>query len=47
MHYAVSCVVNFYNAGVVTPDRRIGSRHLHVPQLHIGMSALYISFSLR
>jgi hypothetical protein len=24
--YAISCVVNFYNAGVVTRDRRIGSR---------------------
>jgi hypothetical protein len=23
--YAVSCVVNFYNAGVVTRGRRIGS----------------------
>jgi hypothetical protein len=25
MRYAISCVVNFYNAGVVTRDRRIGS----------------------
>jgi hypothetical protein len=24
-NYAISCVVNFYNAGVVTRDRRIGS----------------------
>jgi hypothetical protein len=26
MYYAVSCVVNFYNAGVVTRGRKIGSR---------------------
>jgi hypothetical protein len=24
--YSISCVVNFYNAGVVTRDRGIGSR---------------------
>jgi hypothetical protein len=26
MRYAISFVVNFYNAGVVTRDRRIGSK---------------------
>jgi hypothetical protein len=25
--YAISCVANFYNAGIVTDDRRIGSRN--------------------
>jgi hypothetical protein len=25
MSHAIGCVVNFYNAGVVTRDRRIGS----------------------
>jgi hypothetical protein len=25
--HAISCAVNFYNSGVVTRDRRIGSRH--------------------
>jgi hypothetical protein len=38
--HAISCAVNFYNAGVVTQGRVVGSRF--APQAAAGQKSIYV-----